>query len=151
MRACRRDTLRSVRRMVLPSLRPIVISSRIRGTTVVLPSSSWMMSLNMFWRLGPRRERPNSACSKATLRALPGARQVGYRFDTASSIGLGPRGAPAPAYMRLAPPGAPGSRAALMGAVAGFGWESAAARDRPGGAADLSVGVIGVACRQRVL
>src|SRR5512146_1097005 len=47
MRACRRETFRSVRRIVLPSLRPIVISSRIRGTTVVFPSSSWITSLNI--------------------------------------------------------------------------------------------------------
>ena len=45
--ACVRDTFRSVRRIVLPSLRPIVISSRMSGTTVVLPSSSSMMSLYM--------------------------------------------------------------------------------------------------------
>src|SRR5215831_1031551 len=45
--ACLRETFRSVRRMVFPSFRPIVISSRIRGTTVVLPSSSSMMSLYM--------------------------------------------------------------------------------------------------------
>ena len=48
--ACRRETLRSVSRMVLPSLRPIVISSRMSGTTVVLPSSSSMMSLYMLVR-----------------------------------------------------------------------------------------------------
>src|SRR6478735_1705387 len=45
-RACRRDTLRSVKRMVLPSSLPIVISSRASGTTVVLPSSSSIVSLN---------------------------------------------------------------------------------------------------------
>src|SRR6185436_7291944 len=47
MRAWRRDTFRSVSRIVLPSFRPIVISSRIRGTTVVFPSSSWITSLNI--------------------------------------------------------------------------------------------------------
>src|SRR6476646_5339832 len=47
MRAWRRDTFLSVRRIVLPSLRPIVISSRIKGTTVVFPSSSWITSLNI--------------------------------------------------------------------------------------------------------
>ena len=54
IRAWRRDTFRSVRRIVLPSLRPIVISSRMSGTTVVCPSSSWMTSLNMLVRVPPR-------------------------------------------------------------------------------------------------
>src|SRR5262245_48762821 len=45
-RAWRRDTLRSVSWIVLPSRRPIVISSRANGTTVVLPSSSSIVSLN---------------------------------------------------------------------------------------------------------
>src|SRR5215510_9646803 len=63
MRAWRRDTFRSVKRIVLPSLRPIVISSRSRGTTVVFPSSSWITSLNIVG-LRPRGlalpERPRS-------------------------------------------------------------------------------------------
>src|SRR5438132_3849951 len=43
-RAWRRETLRSVRRMVFPSCLPMVISSRTTGTTVFRPSSSSMMS-----------------------------------------------------------------------------------------------------------
>jgi len=46
-RPCSRETFLSVSRIVFPSLRPIVISSRMRGTTVVFPSSSSMMSLYM--------------------------------------------------------------------------------------------------------
>ncbi len=45
-RAWRRDTFRSVRRIVLPSWRPMVISSRTNGTTVFRPSSSSMISFN---------------------------------------------------------------------------------------------------------
>jgi hypothetical protein len=37
---------RSVSRIVFPSCRPIVISSRMSGMTVVFPSSSSMVSLN---------------------------------------------------------------------------------------------------------
>ena len=43
-RAWRRDTLRSLSLMVFPSWRPMVISSRTSGTTVLRPSSSSMMS-----------------------------------------------------------------------------------------------------------
>src|SRR5580704_10108464 len=45
-RACLREMFRSVSRMVFPSWRPMVISSRMSGMTVVFPSSSSMVSLN---------------------------------------------------------------------------------------------------------
>src|SRR5260221_13176928 len=45
-RACLREMFRSVSRMVFPSCRPMVISSRMSGMTVVFPSSSSMVSLN---------------------------------------------------------------------------------------------------------
>src|SRR5262245_54118225 len=75
IRACRRDTLRSVRRIVLPSLRPMVISSRIKGTTVVFPSSSWMTSLNIGFVPGSPSPRNGSAF-------LPWLYQARHRRDS---------------------------------------------------------------------
>src|SRR6188472_1007342 len=69
MRAWRRDTFRSVSRIVLPSLRPMVISSRIRGTTVVFPSSSWMTSLYI-------GRRSPYYVSDPLLRPQPAARRL---------------------------------------------------------------------------
>src|SRR3989304_2425325 len=80
MRACRRDTLRSVRRIVFPSRRPIVISSRIRGTTVVFPSSSWMMSLNIAREVMPQLpDKPTFRYARVHDRGVGRARGVGVR------------------------------------------------------------------------
>ncbi|OGQ12995.1 MAG: hypothetical protein A2138_23855 [Deltaproteobacteria bacterium RBG_16_71_12] len=53
-RACLRETFRSVRRMVLPSLRPIVITSFANGTMICLPASSSMISLKAAMVLSTR-------------------------------------------------------------------------------------------------
>src|SRR5580693_4187291 len=61
------DTFRSVRRMLLPSRRPIVYSLRVSGTVVRLPSSSSMTSFHMrglFYPLGlVRRQRGDEGIS----------------------------------------------------------------------------------------
>src|SRR5215831_14333173 len=74
--------LRSVSRMVLPSWRPIVISSRMSGTTVVFPSSSSIVSLNT---AGISIRGPCRMYRWAFSRSIGDLRQVP---DTPSAPGL---------------------------------------------------------------
>src|SRR5437764_123916 len=107
-RAWRRETLRSVRRMVLPSCLPMVISSRTSGTTVLRPSSSSMMAFNAFalWNVGGALER---AVRPADYLAVLVFTALGTTLASAvgaDSISLG----------------ASGIAFGLLGAAATFGW-----------------------------